>query len=424
MKRFLVSLVALALLMSIMPLAIAEEQTIVNIAWWGGQARHDATTLMIREFEEQHPEIKVNFEFSDFNGHFSKLATQAAGGLLPDIIQMDYAYLTQYVENGILADITPYTENGAINVADISNSVLSTGMVNGKLYAMPTGTNVPVTAYRKDIADEAGVTLPVDLTWEEWIEASKTIYEKLGRKDDCIVYMGEKYRYAVRDNGLNLFNEDNTALGFDDPTYLVEIWQRVIDAVNEGYGQAPGERTASSDFDRYVNDTWINIIWSNQVASFEKGSDCELELCAIPKREGATQAAEYFKPTMFWAVTETSKVKDAAAVFIDFFTNSTDCFDIVGIDRGMPVSAKIREYLTPNFDKTSQKIAAIMDWMGEEGNSSPIMNPDPACYSETHALVGDYTEQVQYGLVDDLTAHALAYMEEANEIIARANKAE
>ena len=59
-------------------------------------------------------------------------------------------------------------------------------------------------------------------------------------------------------------------------------------------------------------------------------------------------------------------MKDAAAQFINFFTNDTDCFDIVGIDRAMPISSVVLEYITPSLDETSQKIAAYLDYLDRE----------------------------------------------------------
>ena len=139
----------------------------------------------------------------------------------------------------------------------------------------------------------------------------------------------------------------------------------------------------------------------------------------IPWVDGAIQPATYFKPSMFWSVAETSKEKDAAVTFINFFTNDTDCFDIVGIDRAMPISSRIREYLAPKLDETSQKVAAMLDTLAAEGHTSPIMKPDVAAHGEIAALLDEYTEQVRYGLVDDLEAFAQEFMDEANALIAK-----
>ena len=63
----------------------------------------------------------------------------------------------------------------------------------------------------------------------------------------------------------------------------------------------------------------------------------------------------YFKASMYWSINENSAVKDAAALFINFFTNDKDCFDIVGIDRAMPISSEMLAYITPNLDETSSE---------------------------------------------------------------------
>ena len=139
----------------------------------------------------------------------------------------------------------------------------------------------------------------------------------------------------------------------------------------------------------------------------------------FPVVEGGTVPPTYFKPSMFWSVSEKSEVKDAAARFVDFFTNDTDCFDIVGLDRAMPISAKIREYLTPSFDDTSKRMVAMLDYLAQDGKTSQIMKPDVAAHGEIAALLDEYTEQVNYGMVDDLTAFAQQFMDEANELITK-----
>ena len=75
------------------------DQTELRIAWWGSQNRHDRTIAVIELFEELHPEIDVVYEFSGWEDHWTKMATQAAGGNLPDIMQQDYARLEEWVES-------------------------------------------------------------------------------------------------------------------------------------------------------------------------------------------------------------------------------------------------------------------------------------------------------------------------------------
>ena len=166
-----------------------------------------------------------------------------------------------------------------------------------------------------------------------------------------------------------------------------------------------------------VSDNWASWHWTNELQAYQDGSGCDLSLACWPVPEDGTIPPIYFKPSMFWSVAETSQVKDAAAQFINFFTNDTDCFDIVGIDRAMPISSVMLEYITPSLDETSQKIAAYLDYLGQDGKTSPIMPPDPVASGEVEALMGEYFEAVQYGQVDDLTAWAQQFMDEANALL-------
>ena len=419
-KRLLsVILVAMLVLSVPISLASAEEKTqTIRLLWWGSQTRHDLTTKMIEVFEKKYPNIKVEPEFTDWNGYWSKLATQAAGGLVPDVIQMDYQYLVQYANNGVLADLSSYIDSGVIDVSAVAPSVLESGKVWEGIYALSTGMNALVMMYRQDVLDEAGLSMPKAPKLSEYIELTKAVHEKTGRTDTTVVAFSiDTLRFHLRNMGLNLYAEDGTALGFDDPSFITNQWKQILAAQEAGYGLGVGEETAATAYDSFVKDTWIGGHWTNELNAYQSGSGCKLEMCEVPMLDDAVQPATYFKPSMFWSVSETSKAKDAAATFLNFYINDTDCYDIIGLDRAMPISDKIREYLAPKLDDTSKSTADFLDYLAAENRTTPIMKPDVAAHGEIVQLLSQYTEEVRYGMATDLEAHALAFMNEANELI-------
>ena len=422
MKRILSVMLAAVLLCTVIaPLAASAEQEPVTlrVTWWGSQTRHDLTMAAIEKFQEKYPWITVEPEFTSWDGYWSKLATQVAGGLLPDVIQMDYQYLIQYAQSGVLADLKPYFESGTIDVTNVAESVLTSGQVGEKIYALSTGTNALATFYRKDVLDEAGVEMPMEPTLEQLYDIAATVHEKTGRTQETLLGK-DALRNLLRSYGLQLFNDAGDGLGFDDPAYIVRTWQDRLDAMEAGWCLGVGETTATTAFDVMVSDSWATWHWTNELAAYQNGANCELELACWPVAEDATVCPAYFKPSMFWSVSENSGVKDAAALFINYFTNDPDCFDIVGIDRAMPISSVIREHIAPNLDETSQKVAAYLDYIGQEGKTSPIMKPDAAASGEVEALLGEYWEAVSYGQVEDLTAWAQEFMDEANALLKKA----
>ena len=421
-KRFITTLAAAAMLCSsLVPSALADDKTTVNILWWGSQTRHDLTVKLIEKFEELNPDIDVVMDYSDWSGYWTKLPAQVAGGQTPDVFQMDYAYLSQYAENGVLAELDSYIADGSLDMSDVSENVLASGQVNGKTYAISTGTNAPAMLYRKDILDELGLTLPMNPTMSEYTTVAKAVYEATGLRDtyvtDCTAVI---LRIHLRNYGLNLYNEDATALGFDDPKYIVNMWKLALQAQEEGWGLMPGEAAAVTAFDSMVVDAWSRFQNSNELQAYRDATGKDISMVMLPSMDDATTPALFLKPAMFWCVGSDSENKEAAVRFINFFTNSPECFDIVGIERAVPISAKMREYVAPSLNETSQEVAAYIDFVSQPGMTSPLMNADPAVASTVSELLDQYSEQVRYGMVDDLEATARQFMDEANEILAKA----
>lgn len=422
MKRFLSILVAVALLGAmIVPAALAEEKTTLTVLWWGSQTRHDLTVKMIEKFEELNPDIDVVMDYSDWGGYWTKLSAQVAGGQTPDVFQMDYAYLSQYAENGVLAELDSYIADGSLDMSKVSDSILTTGQVNGKTYAISTGSNSPVMLYRRDLVEEAGVELPMHPTMSEYINVAKAVYEKTGMKD---IYISEAsvhtLRFRLRNYGLNLYNNDASALGFDDPKYIVDIWQMALDAQNEGWGLMVGENAAATAFDSMVTDGWSRMQNSNELQAYRDATGKDISMVMVPDVDDATAPAGFLKPAMFWCMSADCKVQEAATRFMNFFVNAKECYDIVGIERAIPISSEIREYVAPSLDEVSKEVSDFIDYVSQPGMVSPLMNADPAVHSSVTELWDQYTEQVRYGMVDDLESTARQFMEEANAILAEA----
>ena len=396
-------------------------KTVLNVLWWGSQTRHEQTTAMLEKFEELNPDIDVVMDYSDWDGYWTKLPAQVAGGQTPDVFQMDYAYLAQYVENGVLADLTPYIEDGSLDMSNVEQSILDSGSVDGKTYAISTGTNAPVMLYRKDITDELGLELPMDPTLTEYMDVAKAVYEATGLRDTFITgCTAANLNFYLRNYGMNFYNDAGDGLGFDDPQYLVDMWQLALDAQNEGWGMKPGEETATTAFDSMINDSWSRYQNSNELQAYRDATGMDISMVMIPTTEDATTPNSYLKPAMYWCVGADSDVKDAAIRFIDFFTNNEACYDIVGIERAVPISSAMREYVAPTLDEVGQEVGEFIDYVSQPDKASPIMNPDPSASTEVEELMDQYSEQVRYGEITDLATTAQQFMDEANQILADA----
>src|SRR5699024_10897043 len=64
--------------------------------WGGNDDRAGRYKQPIELFEEEYPNIDVQSNFASWDDYWPARATDAAGSSLPDVFQMDLAYLTQY----------------------------------------------------------------------------------------------------------------------------------------------------------------------------------------------------------------------------------------------------------------------------------------------------------------------------------------
>src|SRR5690242_4013436 len=106
----------------------------LRFTWWGNPDRAARTEEAIKLFEKKNPAIRISTNFAGFDAYKQKLATQAAGGDAPDVMQLDYRMINQYADGGVLLDLGEHKE---LRTAEMDKGLLATGVVGGKQYAIP-----------------------------------------------------------------------------------------------------------------------------------------------------------------------------------------------------------------------------------------------------------------------------------------------
>jgi hypothetical protein len=109
------------------------EKIELRIAWWGSQNRHDRTIKVIEMYEAENPNVDITYEFAGFDDYWTKLAPQAAGGNLPDIIQQDYARIEEWVARDVMLPLDGFVESGLIDLSDVPVESIDGGRVGGTL---------------------------------------------------------------------------------------------------------------------------------------------------------------------------------------------------------------------------------------------------------------------------------------------------
>ncbi|OGI01083.1 MAG: hypothetical protein A2Y25_04915 [Candidatus Melainabacteria bacterium GWF2_37_15] len=150
------------------------EKTVIKFMSWGSKSEVSIIQPLIKEFESQNPDIKVEFIHTP-NNYFQKLHLLAASGLTPDVVFVNNIYGPLYAENGIFMDLSGYFTGAKY----FHKEALHALNHKGKLYAVPRDVSNLVIYYNKDIFDKHNVSYPSsDWTFEDFLNICKKLTNK------------------------------------------------------------------------------------------------------------------------------------------------------------------------------------------------------------------------------------------------------
>ncbi len=395
----------------------------LRILWWGSQDRHDRTLEAIDMYMEENPHVEISPEFTGWDGYWEKMATQAAGGNMPDIVQMDYAYLTEYVGRDLLVDLNPFVEDGTLDLSDVDDIYIDGGRDDGGLFAVNLGANVHGAVYDKELFEEAGVPEPEPgYTYEDLKSFAIELSENLDGAYGIHPFAGvNNLRHYLRQNGVSLFNEEGTALGYEDDQLLIDYLQLTVDMLASG-AAAPADvfMDAGSNVEQQpiVNGETAMLldIYSNQIVAIESAAGRSLELSLSPVLEGG-ENGHFLKPSQFFSVTTHSEEQEEAAKFISYITNNLEVNEVLNAERGVPIATAVRDHLRDLQDEVGVKMFDFVELA--QDYSKPIDPPEPEGATEILSLYENEVEHpIYYGQTTPEEA-AVNFREKASEILAK-----
>lgn len=395
--------------------ADAEQEPItIRFAWWGSQARNDQTQQVVDLFEKTYPWITVECEFVGWAEYWDNLSTQIAGGDMPDILQHDYRYLETYVNKNLLAPLDTYV-GSQIDLTNVDESSLGGGQVNGQLYGIPLGMNTFAVEYDETIFEEYGVEVPDNSwTYEDFVEVCRQFKEQ-GIYGCDLTNFEDWVLYYLRTKGVSLYSQEGTGLGYEDDSILEELFQMRLDLVKEGLLPTPDvANQASGTEDSLIvrGQAAMVTYWSNATAAIANATEGVIKV--LPMFGPDSDKGTYIKPSMFAAISATTKYPEECALLIDFMTNNLEANEIMMGERGVPISSVIREALKPELSETVQAIFDLLDY--SQQHSAPISKPDPEGAGEVVTLLQELEEQVLYEQITPAEA-AVQFREQAITIL-------
>ena len=215
----------------------------ITINFWhhySAQSAENETlrNVLIPKFEEENPGIKVNAVSHEWADLHDKILISAQSDTLPDVARLDIAWVPEFQKMGVLTALDEEMADFDAVTADLLDSAMSTGYVQGHYYAMALNTNTKILFYNKDALTAAGLAVPT--TMEEFVAAVAALSGKnehgqqvWGLNEPAL--SGWNVLPYIWSNGGNITNEDNTkASGYINSEATIKAVQMLADMAKNG----------------------------------------------------------------------------------------------------------------------------------------------------------------------------------------------
>ncbi|MFY1694184.1 MULTISPECIES: ABC transporter substrate-binding protein [unclassified Solwaraspora] len=366
----------------------------LRYSWWGNAERADLMQQAIDLFEEQNPDIRVTPSFQEYEAYWQKLTTETAGGNMPDVVQMDFSYLREYADRGVLYDLGGQAGD-ALVLADLLPGFDGVGEVDGTRYAVPIGGNTWSMFYNPALFAQAGVAAPqVGWTWDDYHATMATIRSTTG------TYGGGNYTGVIynleaqlRQEGGALFTEDGR-LGFDAER-LARFWQQGMDLIAQDVVLPVETAVAIKPASLWVDDLAASDLgWDNFLVRYAGETDTEIHLGPLPT-DNPGRLGQYLKPAMLLSASARTEHPEAAAKLISFMINDPEVGRIFGGNRGLPATNAQRD--AAELDGPLAAVAAYEETIADQLTQAPPAPPRGAGGIEAAFI--RISEELHYGRI-------------------------
>ncbi|QSF46353.1 ABC transporter substrate-binding protein [Paenibacillus tianjinensis] len=306
----------------------------------GGTDEQKAYEGVVKQFEADHPNVKVKIIVTAADQYATKLKASITGNSVPDVFYFESGDLKAYVNSGVLLDLTSYIEgNSNINLDNIWKYGVDLYRYDGNMagqgniYGMPKDVGPFALGYNKTMFEAAGIPLPdkdKPYTWDEFIKVAKQLtIDKDGDGKLDQFGAGFNVNWALQafvwSNGADWIDSTKTKVTIDDPKFA-EALQFFADMQNK-YGITPSTEQAQT-LDTYQR--WMK----GEMAFFPVGpwdmstyEKLPFDYDLIPYPAGSTGKSATWTGSLGIGASAKTKNPEEAVELINYLTASKEGMD-------------------------------------------------------------------------------------------------
>lgn len=406
MKKKMVCILMAGVMASLVPaqMVFAEgdsgEKTVVKFQTWN-PGDEEYTHAMLEKFEEEHPDIQIDYTFMPYTDHVEKLKVDLSAGDAADVYGVQTGAMYKEFRD-FEEDLTPYMaekygDDWTSNFNEYAMSLLQGD--DGEYYAVPLGLSYAGYVWANmSYFDKYNLELPTN--YDELKEVCQTFRDNgeyplvIGAKDSWI-NIDTWMNIAADINTEKLYSaiEGETSFTDEDLVQSFQIWQNCF---TDGVFQ-DGALGAYMDSDEQSQEVYNSEGANHKIFLMDWNNDGKI----APVEEAVDVSL---------AINNQSKVKDAAWTFVDWMIHEGADTLVNGQLQYMPA----RNDMELNVEGLNENGTENLEYCVEQGKNN-VGGYREMAYAELKETISNELTELALG---DVTP------EEAAETIEAASQAQ
>lgn len=392
---------------------MSSEPTSISFMVFGDPAERQAYLDLVSAFEEEHPEIDVEFRHIPSPSEYrTRLATEFAAGSPPDISLMNYRRYASFAANDLLEPLGSFVESSELlDIEDFYDITIESFMWQGELMCIPQNISSLVVYYNQDMFEASGVPVPADdWTWDDFVQTALALTQDVDG-DGTI----DQYGLGVEASLFRLvpFVWQNDAPVVDDqqnPRRLtltrppsLEALQWFVD-LRQLHGVVPTrvEEASQDSESRFIGGTTAMYLNSRRgTPTYREIENFTWDIAPLPRGKSAAGILH----SDAYCMSGVTENKEAAWTFIEFANSVQGQTLIAGSGRTVPSLIEVAE--SPAFLDPSQPPARARVFLDTVPELQLV--PVISTWEEIERTADQEIERAFYGDISAEEAATLAF---------------
>jgi len=308
--------------------------TNIRFTIWYGNGDIEIWEQVIKEFQQENPDIRVDFEPINWGEYWTRLQTQLGAGAAPDVVGMAPGIVFDYIDRGQLAELDSFFDKSSHKLDEIPDSLTVEGASPADTsvhYALPWRFAAGALFANRDAFENAGIPFPTDgWTVQEFEEAAIKLSGngKFGFRMPSFT-MNAALLAAF---GGSPVTEDRSGSAFNSPEmlkyyeWLQDLLFKKKAILNPRDEQGGVDPFVSQQVAMAYGGSW-------EIPVYREIKDFKWDVLPDPTLDG--KSATYAGPDMI-SITKDSDKKEAAWKFVEFSLFNDKAQQLLG-STGMPI---------------------------------------------------------------------------------------